>query len=68
MTTATMRRFISGGAGTTCTECGSPAIMNERECPWCCEPMCRKCWIERYAGQCSACEKAHGSAHPGTAA
>lgn len=46
-----------------CTECGGP-IAEEREqrCPWCLEPMCRQCWIDRYVGQCSACEKEHGKA------
>jgi hypothetical protein len=45
-----------------CTEC-SCTITDEREqrCPWCLEPMCRACWCNRYAGQCSKCEVEHGS-------
>lgn len=44
-----------------CTECEA-VISDPREqrCPWCQEPMCRRCWCDRYAGQCSICE-AHGS-------
>ncbi len=45
-----------------CVNCDS-AITDEREqrCPWCCEPMCRTCWVDCYAGQCRYCLKEHGS-------
>lgn len=45
-----------------CTECKAEILeQREQRCPWCQEPMCRICWCDRYAGQCSKCEAEHGS-------